>query len=96
MNPSDIVTEAGRGVEVARGASGWLHAEQGYALAVIMLIGWAITGVYMVWRTKQYDATLALANAALDAAHRRMTEVLVTLLTHAREKEDDDTPPPKT
>ena len=93
MTPADVVTEAGRSVEVARGASGWLHADQGYALAVVFLVAWALTGAYMIWRTRQFDAALAQASAALDAAHKRMTEVLVTLLTHARESADD-TPPP--
>jgi hypothetical protein len=88
----DAIADAGKAVDVAKGASGWLHNEGGYALAAIFLAAWIAERALSVMQRRRSDADLDKAHEALGRANEQTTRVLVELLRH--EREADDTPPP--
>lgn len=90
----DAIADAGKAVDVARGASGWLHTEGGYALAVVFLVAWIMERVLGVLQRRRADDEIAKKDDALGRARDQMTSVFVELLRH--ERDADDTPPPKT
>ena len=89
----DAIADAGKAVDVARGASGWLHTEGGYALAVVFLVVWIMERVLGVLQRRRADDEIAKKDDALARARGEVTGVLVELLRHNREA--DDTPVPK-
>lgn len=97
----DAITDAGHAVDVARGASGWLRADGGYALAAVLLALLIAERVFSLLARRRCDEEMRAmreevtkAYEAVGRANETATNVLVTLLTH--EREADDTPPPGT
>lgn len=89
----DAIADAGKAVDVARGASGWLHTDGGYALAAVFLAAWVVERVLSVMQRRRSDADLEKAHESIGRANEQATRVLVELLRH--EHESDDTPAPK-